>query len=705
MKKTKIFNLVTIIALLATVMCTFLFIPGCKEEDANETAFHVSTKGSDNNPGTKRKPFATPEKAIQAVRDAVSKGLDKPVTVYFHEGEYQTEGIEFTDADSGTKEFPVTYKAYNDEAVTLTGGITLKNKDFVKIQDETVLSRLKDNVKDKVKAIDLKKYGITKDMIGPVYATGVYNQGDAPSGSNIGLSWNDIGLELARYPNDGYLLVDSVIDNGDSFKKIPGTIKMDEETRKLVSTWKELDDVWTFGFWTFNWADNTTPVDVWDIEKGTMKFKYSYSFGYEAGKRYYFYNVFEELDAPGEYYIDRENLIAYVYPPEGVENKDALISLGENPIIRGNNVSNVSFEGLRIAGSRSDGINIRNSNNITVKNCIVTNVNGNGIAINGSENKVLDSEISYTGRGGVRLDGGGNPGELIYANNLIENNYIHHFQRIQKTYAQGAWIGDIGSRMAHNEIAYAPHTALGYSGPENIVEYNYIHDVVTDSDDAGALYVGGSWGACGTQIRYNYFLRIGMPGVGGRGIYLDDGMSGAIVHGNICEEVYGIGINAGGGKFNTITNNLLINCYHGVSYDDRYAEGGMYYPSNAPYVIYELTLEYMTNKEVWKKKYPKLFKIVTDDSKKDDIYWVGNPSHAVVKNNIAVECKTSYVIVDNVYDCSGSPNNIEHNCSYDARDEILENDAYNVLKQKAPDNWTNLPKEKMGRYSETNPRE
>lgn len=272
---------------------------------------HVSTRGSDENPGTKQKPFATPEKAIQAVRDVIAAGLDKPVTVYFHEGEYRTEGLELTSADSGTAEFPVTYKAYNNDAVTITGGITLENKDFAKVQDEEILLRLKADVKDKIKAIDLKKYGITKEMIGPLYSTGVYNLGDAPSGKNIGLSWNDIGLELARYPNNGYLLVDGVIDNGDSSKNLPGTIKMDEETRKLVSTWKNLDDVWTFGFWTFNWADNTTPIDVWDIENGTMKLKYSYSYGYKVGARYYFYNVLEELDAPGEYYVDRENLIAF----------------------------------------------------------------------------------------------------------------------------------------------------------------------------------------------------------------------------------------------------------------------------------------------------------------------------------------------------------------------------------------------------------
>jgi len=36
---------------------------------------------------------------------------------------------------------------------------------------------------------------------------------------------------------------------------------------------------------------------------------------------YYFFNVFEELDTVGEWYIDKENSVLYFIPPEDFENK------------------------------------------------------------------------------------------------------------------------------------------------------------------------------------------------------------------------------------------------------------------------------------------------------------------------------------------------------------------------------------------------
>lgn len=711
MKKSKFLKIVTLFMTASVILGTTVSISGCTSK-TDETAFYVSTKGSDENAGTKKKPFATPEKAIKAVRDVIAQGLEKPVTVYFMKGEYKTEGLTFTDADSGTKEFPVTYKAYKNDKVVFTGGMTLANKDFTSVSDENVLSRLKANAKDKIKAVDLKKYGITKEMVGPVYATGTYNQGDAPKGSNVGLSWNGVNLDLARYPNNGYLGVADVIDNGDPEKSIPGTIKMDEETRKLVSTWKNLDDVWTFGFWTFNWADNTTPVDVWDIENGTMKFKYAYYYGYKQDARYYFYNVLEELDAPGEYYIDRENLIAYVYPPEGADKEDALISIYDKPIVKGEKLSNVTFEGIKFAGSRDCGIVISDADNITVRNCVVSNLNGDGIIINGENNSVLDCEICYVGKRGVSVMGGGDCATFRYANNLVENNYVHHFSQVQKTYTAGIQIGDIGSRVAHNEIAYAPHSALSYTGPENIIEYNYVHDVVQDSDDAGALYAGGSHRMYGTQIRYNYFKNIGSEGMHAKAIYLDDGMSGAIVHGNIVENAGGDAIIVGGGRCNTITNNLMINCGGDVYYDDRFGDKGYnpqsgLYPDKDSNPWYKDLCRVPYDNELWVEKYPLISKMKYDAESSRDKDYIFNPSYAVIKNNVSIGCKSNWNISEDVKLFTGFFMDIYGNKEFSVKNVVLEDDSYIVktdaVKVHAVE-WEQIDFNKIGRYSESNPR-
>ena len=118
----KIFKKVLMgILVLSTCMTMCIGFSGCTEKK-KETALYVSQNGSDENDGSKDKPFATPERAVEAVRTLIADGLNKPVTVYFHAGDYRIENINFTEADSGTAEYPVTYKAYGDGEVIFNGG-------------------------------------------------------------------------------------------------------------------------------------------------------------------------------------------------------------------------------------------------------------------------------------------------------------------------------------------------------------------------------------------------------------------------------------------------------------------------------------------------------------------------------------------------------------------------------------------------------
>ena len=147
-------KIITVVLMLALTLTVCIGFGGCTK--VNETAYYVSPNGSDENDGSKNKPFATPEKAVEAVRETIAAGLNKPVTVYFHAGDYKVTNINFTEADSGTAEYPVTYKAYGDGDVIFNGGKTLANGSFKAVTDEAILARLKDEVKDKVKVIDLK---------------------------------------------------------------------------------------------------------------------------------------------------------------------------------------------------------------------------------------------------------------------------------------------------------------------------------------------------------------------------------------------------------------------------------------------------------------------------------------------------------------------------------------------------------------------
>ena len=69
--------------------------------------FYVSTKGNDNNNGTKEKPFLTIEKAVEAVRKTDKTGKNS-ITVCIEAGEYRVSSLRFTEEDSGTADCPIT---------------------------------------------------------------------------------------------------------------------------------------------------------------------------------------------------------------------------------------------------------------------------------------------------------------------------------------------------------------------------------------------------------------------------------------------------------------------------------------------------------------------------------------------------------------------------------------------------------------------
>ena len=77
--------------------------------------YYVAPTGSDGNPGTLEKPFATIQRAQQAVRQ-------KPGPVWLRGGTcYLPEKLVFSAEDSGSKAAPVVYQAYGQEQPVISG--------------------------------------------------------------------------------------------------------------------------------------------------------------------------------------------------------------------------------------------------------------------------------------------------------------------------------------------------------------------------------------------------------------------------------------------------------------------------------------------------------------------------------------------------------------------------------------------------------
>ena len=49
--------------------------------------------------------------------------------------------------------------------------------------------------------------------------------------------------------------------------------------------------------------------------------------GIRADQRFYAYNLLEELDAPGEWYLDRQKGLLYFYPPSDCQEADVRFSV------------------------------------------------------------------------------------------------------------------------------------------------------------------------------------------------------------------------------------------------------------------------------------------------------------------------------------------------------------------------------------------
>ena len=87
--------------------------------------YFVAPNGSDADPGTLERPFATLQRAQQAARQARGR---EPTTVFLREGTYYLpETLVFTAGDAGTQAAPVAYQAYQKEQAVISGGVRLRN--------------------------------------------------------------------------------------------------------------------------------------------------------------------------------------------------------------------------------------------------------------------------------------------------------------------------------------------------------------------------------------------------------------------------------------------------------------------------------------------------------------------------------------------------------------------------------------------------
>jgi hypothetical protein len=245
---------------------------------------------------------------------------------------------------------------------------------------------------------------------------------------------------------------------------------------------------------------------------------------------------------------------------------------------------------------------------------------------------------------------------------------------------------------------------------ENLIAWNYVHDVVQESDDAGAFYAGGQWDARGNVLEYNKFERIGNERCHANAIYFDDMMSGMTARYNLIIDCYGFAFMCGGGRDHRIYNNVVINNVDGnyFYYDDRmrahYLEelesgtpGGWMNQESGMWA--ELN-RYPWKSELWAERYPELAAVTFDTSDIDDPNFPINPAGSVVKDNIFIGpwAKWKYQIWDSVYQFS----EIGEYLYNENADRVFEPGTYELTKvgKRAKIDYTPIPYDGYGLYDD-----
>ena len=540
--------------------------------NAQTLEFHVSTSGNDAANGTRQNPFATLERARDAVRatrtekpapmrplmsprarDAVrairvEKKVNGPVTIWLAAGTYRrTNTFALDDRDSAT-----TYRAAPGAEVRIAGSIGIPNNALKPVTDPEVLSRLLPEVRGRVLEADLHALGVSNfGEIGPRGFRRPYIA--AP----LELFIDDEALTVAQWPNPGEpgVPIGNVLDKGSITRKGDkpdrgGTFQF-ETDRPL--RWKQAGDVWISGLFENGYADSTVKVKAFDFEKHTITTLQPHMYGFSSGKPWNCWvaqNLLEEIDVPGEFVADRQSGKLYFLPPAGkVMDKARLdVSMLDEPLVAIEGARNVAFQDVTLECSRGMGVYIERGSDNRIQNCTLRNLGivaaciGKGVTPDplyrhdgytgqplsralgswhehlyenttynreaGTGQGIVNCDIYNIGQGGVSL-GGGDRITLTPAGNFVENCRIHDFNRWGRTYKGAINIDGVGNRIAHNLIYNAPGVAIYLHGNDHVIEYNDIHDVMLDGDDQGAFYMGRDPSERGNIIRYNYWHDIG----------------------------------------------------------------------------------------------------------------------------------------------------------------------------------------------------
>ncbi|MEX1049489.1 MAG: right-handed parallel beta-helix repeat-containing protein [Akkermansiaceae bacterium] len=545
-------------------------------------------------------PVATLGRARDLVRKRVREAqAEGAIHVFLRGGNYWLEKpVAMGREDSGTAKNPVIWSGFPRETARISGGRPVGP--FKPVADPEILRRLPAEARPHVLQANLHDAGISD--FGEV----------AQDRKRAELFFRGAPMTLARWPDADFAKI----------KDLPYTeeftshgIKGDRRGKFFYEgdrpqRWLEESDGWLSGYWFWDWADERQKILKIDPASGTLELQPPHhGYGFRKGQRYYAFNLLAELDSPGEWYLDRGTGTIYFWPPGPVDNNVTFSVLPELFSLR--DVSHLTIRGLLMENTRGTAVTVSGGEHVLITGCRIRNTGGYGVAVSGVRSGVRACEIYQTGEGGISLSGGDrktlSPGGLF-----AENNHIHGYARLVRTYRPAVAVGGVGNRISQNHIHDAPHNAIQLSGNDHVIEFNDIHHVCKETGDVGAFYMGRDWTMRGNLIRHNFFHEISGPGLhGAMAVYLDDAASGTTVSGNIFYKA-SRAVFIGGGRDNTVENNVFVECEPSVHLDAR-GLGWMHNHVAPDGVMTQRLKELPYQSSPWSDRYPELAKILEEN--------------------------------------------------------------------------------------------
>lgn len=467
------------------------------------TEIHVAPSGNDANPGTVAQPVATPQGAQVRVRSLIQAGLSDSVEVIFATGVYvMAAPLELRPEDSGTAAFRVTWKAATGAEVTLSGGK----------QITSAWSKGEGGIWH----TDLTGIGLRADQWN-------FRQ----------LFVNGDRAVRARYPNatdsNPFLYATGAVGNPkgafDHLVIHPSLIKPSWGTAadaqinvvpqsRFFNQWNTVTGV----------NPSTGRIDIADSERHRL---------IDKGSWFWIEGVQEELDQPGEWFLNPKSGRLSYLPPAGVDpNMQTFIAPyltrlmdAKGDVNTGTHVSHLHIEGLKFCHTRftlghiearvhtDTAIMFENTNDSSVKNCRFENIGGYALwlHLDSQRNGFEQNIVRHSGGGGVLLTGsrlGYMDDSKIYTSgeaaakvapilNHITRNTVEHCGKI-RYYGGGVHLDSRPFRMTMapgNHIAHNLFRDLSRNGVfafrnqgGNVIEYNHIHNAMQTTIDGGCVH-------------------------------------------------------------------------------------------------------------------------------------------------------------------------------------------------------------------------